>query len=54
MAFNDQEYEQILDMTELANTFDVPVTFGASLNSTGNPQRYFKGKLKNMKVTLYE
>lgn len=35
-------------------TFDVPVTFGASLNASGSPQRYYKGTLKNMKVVLYE
>ena len=52
IAFNDGGYEQVLDMTKLTKTFDVPLTFGASLNGSGNPQRYFKGTLKNMKVVI--
>ena len=31
-------------------TFNVPVTFGASMDGTGNPYRYFKGTLSNMSV----
>ena len=54
IAFNDGEYSQILNMTQLIKTFDVPLTFGASLNGSGNPQRYFKGTLKNMKVVVQE
>ena len=54
IALNDGDYAQVLDMTKLAKTFDVPLTFGASLNSRGNPQRYFKGTLKNMKVVVQE
>ncbi len=54
MAFNDGEYEQILDMTQLATTFDVPLTFGASLNAKGNPQRYFKGTLRNLRVNIID
>lgn len=52
IAFNDGDYERVLDMTKLTQTFDVPLTFGASLNGSGNPQRYFKGTLKNMKVVI--
>lgn len=51
---NDAGDEQILDMTSLTQTFDVPLTFGASLNASGNPQRYFTGALKDMQVILYE
>lgn len=52
--FNDGEDEQLLDMTSLSTPFDAPVTFGCSLNGSGNPQRYFKGTLKNMSVKIYE
>ena len=48
---NDGSYEKMQDYTEFTNYFDVPVTFGASLNSGGNPFRYFKGILSNMKVS---
>ena len=54
ISFNDGAYEQLLDMTQLANTFDVPLTFGASLNAKGNPQRYFKGTLRNLNVNLID
>ena len=54
IAFNDGEYSQILNMTQLIKTFDVPLTFGASLNGSGSPQRYFEGTLKNMKVVVQE
>ena len=52
--FNDGEDEQLLDMTYLKTPFDSPITFGCSLNGSGNPQRYFKGTLKNMSVKIYE
>ena len=54
ISFNDGDYEQVLNMTQLVKTFDVPLTFGSSLNSSGRPQRYFKGTLRNMSVNLYE
>ncbi len=54
ISFNDEAYEQILDMTQLLKTFDVPLTFGSSLNAKGNPQRYFKGTLRNMSVTIID
>ena len=41
-------------MTRLLKTFDVPLTFGSSLNAKGNPQRYFKGTLRNMSVTIID
>lgn len=39
---------------EYFEAFDVPLTFGASLNGSGNPQRYFKGTLDNMRVYLID
>ena len=54
MSLDDGADEQILDMTTLTTAFDSPLTFGCSLTSSGTPQRYFKGTLKNMNVKLYE
>ena len=54
VSFNGSEYEQIQDMTSIIHTFEVPLTFGSSLNSSGSPFRYFKGTLKSMKVFLYD
>ena len=52
ISFNDGEDVELIDMTDLIYKFDTPVTFGASLNGSGNPQRYFKGTLSNMYVKL--
>lgn len=52
--FNDGTDERLLDMTSLTTTFDSPLIFGCSLDGSGNPQRYFTGKLKNMSVLIYE
>ena len=41
-------------MSDIIYTFDVPLTFGSSLNNNGNPWRHFSGVLKNMKVILYD
>lgn len=54
VSFNDAAYEQILDMTQLLKTFDVPLTFGSSLKGDGSPQRYFKGTLRNMSVQIID
>ena len=51
--FNDEEDEQLLDMTSLTQPFDIPLTFGCSLNASGKPQRYFIGTLKNMTIRIY-
>ena len=51
--FNGDHYIQI-DSTSLDRTFDVPVTFGSSIDGNGNPYRFFKGTISNMKVILYE
>lgn len=32
--------------------FNVPVTFGAGLDGSGNPFRYFKGTLSNMEILI--
>ena len=52
VKINDGSYTSILDMSRIPSAFDVPVTFGASLNGSGKPQRYFKGTLRNMRVTI--
>ena len=43
-----------LDFTGFTDYFDVPVTIGCSLNSSGNPFRYFKGTLSNMVVEFID
>lgn len=59
--YNDVYYLQInegnvINLGKLKNltTFDIPVTFGASLNGNGEPWRFFKGTLKNLRVNLYK
>lgn len=52
LSLNDETGKEILDLSLITNAFDVPVTFGASLNGSGNPFRYFKGTLSNLKVII--
>lgn len=40
--------------TNSERTFNVPVTFGASMDRNGNPFRYFKGTLSNMVVKFLD
>jgi len=47
---NEGVYTQINDYTDFTNYFDVPVTFGASLNAEGNPFRFFQGELSNIDI----
>ena len=54
IKINDDAYEQVLDMSSIIHTFDVPLTFGSSIDKDLNPWRYFKGTLKNMMVIVYE
>ena len=34
--------------------FDTPVTIGCSLDANGNPLRYFKGKISNVQIIIYD
>lgn len=54
LNINDTTDQMVLDMKNLARTFDVPVTFGSSLNGSGAPQRFFKGTLANLEIKIYK
>ena len=55
ISFNDGFDTRIIDFSSmLSNPFDIPVTFGASLDGSGNPFRYFTGTLANMSVAFYD
>ena len=41
-----------VDFTNIVRTFDVPLTFGAGLNGSLSPFRYFKGDLNDIVVSL--
>lgn len=41
-------------MESLTKTFDVNLTFGASIDSSGNPFRYFKGYVSDIKVEVHD
>ena len=52
---NDGENTKILDTSSmLGNPFDVPLTFGASLDGNLNPFRYFQGTISNIKIYVYD
>lgn len=54
MKINDGEEQQFIDFSTLKKSFYAPLAFGASLNGSLKPQRYFTGTLSNIRVTLYE
>lgn len=49
---NEGYYEKMHDYTGFSNYFDVPATFGAALNGSKNPFRFFKGTLSNMVIKI--
>lgn len=53
ISFNDGDNEKILDMSQL-RAFDIPLTFGASLDGSGNPFRYFTGTLSDIRIYLFD
>lgn len=55
ICFNDEFDTRVVDFSSmLSNPFEIPVTFGAALDSDGNPFRYFNGTLANMSVEFYD
>ena len=53
VSVNDGAFTETKNHSSIT-TFDIPVTFGASMQADKTPQRYYKGTLKNMKVILFE
>lgn len=54
VKINDEEEQQFIDFSTLKKAFYSPLSIGASLDGKIKPQRYFKGTLSNIRVTLYE
>jgi len=46
------EYTECGDYSSFTSYFDTPLTIGATLNSSNNPFRYFKGKVKDISITV--
>lgn len=53
-SLDNEDFEKLLDMSEFNLYFDIPLTFGASLNASGEPFRYFIGTLSNMVVRFMD
>lgn len=53
-SFDGRQCIKINDYNGFKDTFDVPVTFGASINGNMAPFRYFKGTLSNMSVSFID
>ena len=51
---NELLVHDISGIVRIKKDIRITVTFGSSVNESGNPQRYFKGILKNMTVIRYE
>ena len=51
-SINNQDFVYAISNAKFNAPFDVPVTFGASINYSGNPFRYITGTLSNMSIKL--
>lgn len=51
---NDTVYSKVLTYKDNIDTFDIPLTIGGNINSSGNYDRTFKGVLSNVSVEFYE
>lgn len=54
IKINDENEVQAYDFSDFFNFFETPVTIGSSLNTSGNPMRYFKGTLSNIIIKIEE
>ena len=52
LNLNEGEDIYVLDFSDYTGSFDYPITFGAGLNGSKKPQRYFIGTLSNIKVKI--
>ncbi len=52
IKLDDGDFQEVLNMSTMDKTFLVPLTFGASLNGNGSPQRQFKGTLINLHAEI--
>ena len=53
-SLDGSELREVVDLTGMTNTFNVPLTFGSNINGRGAPDRFFKGILENINVVLYD
>lgn len=51
-SLNNSNYIFALDYSNFAEPFDVPVTFGGSIDKNNNEFRYIKGILSDMKIKI--
>ena len=51
---NNTVYTKVLTYKDNIDTFDIPLTIGGNINSSGNYDRTFKGTLSNVSVEFYE
>ena len=51
---NNTVYTKVLTYKDNIDTFDIPLTIGGNINSSGNYDRTFKGVLSNVSVEFYE
>ena len=51
---NNIAYTKVLTYKDNIDTFDIPLTIGGNINSSGNYDRTFKGVLSNVSVEFYE
>ena len=51
-SLNDAPFKYAISVENLLEPFNVPVTFGGSIDANGNPFRYITGELSEMKIDV--
>lgn len=51
-SVNGAPFKYIINLDNITAPFDVPVTFGGSIDINGNPFRYITGELSEMKIDV--
>ena len=53
-SLNNEKLKFAINYSNFAEPFDVPVTFGGSINKTNDPFRFIKGTISNMNIQIGE
>ena len=54
LSIDGAEFVRLNDYNGFTDTFDIPVTFGASIDGKGNPYRFFTGSLSDLYIAFLD
>lgn len=53
-SINNGSWTSLSNFSSSSATFNVPCTFGSSIDASGSPYRFFKGTLSDMNIYVYD